>query len=208
MKKHLLLSVSASVLFFFTSSSQLISKKDKLFGASAAVSLYNIDEMASVTGTRRSSNIGLVPSFAWAIKDNVAMGIKAGLNFSRVINGSGTIKTVQTGLHIGPQLFIRKYRTLVKNFGVSFNHEVGAYYASSSTKSDQVRIKNYSWGGGYSFTPSVFYKFSDRFLGEANIGGIGFSYNKNQGSRQWAVGGTFLTYFNIGIQYIIPSKKA
>jgi hypothetical protein len=208
MKKHLLLSFSAIILLFLSASSQVFSKKDKLFGASAAVSLYNIDEMASVTGTRRSSNVSLVPSIAWAIKDNVAMGIKAGLNYTRVINGSGTTKTVQTGLHIGPQMFIRKYRTLVKNFGVSFNHEVGAYYASTSTKSDQVRLKSYGWGGGYIFTPSVFYKFSDRFLGEANIGGIGFSYNKNQGSRQWGVGGTFLTYFNIGIQYIIPSKKA
>src|SRR5690242_15037245 len=126
MKKHLLLSLSAIFLLTLASTSQVFSKKDKLFGASAGISFYNSNNVPS-SNDIRGTNIGLIPSFAWAIKSNLAMGIKAGVFYTRSVYGAGTQKNSQTNWQVGPSVFIRKYKLLEKNFGVSFTNELNVY---------------------------------------------------------------------------------
>ena len=208
MKKHLLLSLFATCLLFLSSSSQVFSKKDKLFGATAGIYFSNDQNNPSVTFDWRSSNIALEPSFAWAIKDNLAMGVKVGISYSRTANGAAVQERVQTGLQVGPEFFIRKYKILAKNFGVTFSHELNGYYYRTKDKNGPDIFRNSAWGTGYSFIPGAFYKFSDRFLGEANFGGLFLNYRKEGSRKSWSAAATFLTYLNIGFQYIIPSKKA
>jgi hypothetical protein len=207
MKKHLLLSFCATGLLFLSSSAQVFSKKDKLFGATASVAYYDIDEIPSPVNDRRWSNIGIVPSIAWAIKDNLAMGVKAKVGYSRSVYRTALEKVVQTGFQVGPEFFVRKYKTLVKNFGVSFSHELSGYYLRQENRQGTTTLKTHSWGTGYSFVPGAFYKFSDRLLGEANFGGASVNYTKSGSSKQWSAAIDFLSYFNIGVQFIIPSKK-
>ena len=156
MKKHLLFFVSAFLLLTLTSSAQVFSKRDKLFGASAGISFYNSSDLPSAINDRRVSNIALVPSFAWAIKDNLAAGIKAGVTYSRSVNGTGIQKSSQTGLQVGPAFFIRKYKSLVKSFGVSFTHELNGYYYKTRNKNGTNVLTSSSWGTGYSFIPAAF----------------------------------------------------
>jgi hypothetical protein len=208
MKKHLLLFFCATGLLFLSSSAQVFSKKDRLFGATAGLVYYDINDIATATNDRRGSNIGLVPSFAWAVKDNLAMGIKARLGYGRSVYRTPALeKIVQTGLQVGPEFFIRKYKTLVKSFGVSFSHELSGYYLRQVNREGSDIRRNHSWGTGYGFIPGAFYKFSDRLLGEANFGGASVNYSKSGTSKQWSAAVDFLTYFNIGVQFIIPSKK-
>lgn len=207
MKKHLLFLCSATILIVFSSSAQVIFKKDRLFGASAGISFYNSNQVPNPTN-QEFTDVALIPSIAWAIKDNVVAGIKARFSYSRNAGSYGD-KTVQTSLQMGPEVFIRKYKLLANSFGLTFQHAVNGYYSQTKTKNGQVPdSKNKTWGGGYNFTPGAFYKFSDRFLGEANFGGLFFNYNVNYDRKYWSVAANFLTYFNIGIQYIIPAKKA
>lgn len=206
MKKHLL-SLSSIFLLTLACSSQVFYKKDKLFGASAGLSFYNSNNVPS-SNSSRGTNIGLVPSFAWAIKNNMAMGIKAGVFYTRSVYGAGIQKNSQTNWQVGPAVFIRKYKTLVKSFGVSFTHELSGYYYKEVRRDGPDHSKSSNWQTGYSFVPAAFYKFSDRFIGEANFGGVNISYGGSGPNRSWGASANFLTVLNIGVQYIIPSKKA
>jgi hypothetical protein len=208
MKKHLLLSFCATGLLFLTSAAQVFSKKDRLFGASAGLLYHDINDIATAVNDRRNTNIGLVPSFAWGVKDNLAIGIKARLGYSRSVYRTPALeKVVQNGLQVGPDFFVRKYKTLVKGFGVSFSHELSGYYLRQENRQGSDILKNHSWGTGYSFIPGAFYKFTDRLLGEANFGGASVNYSKSSSIKQWSAAIDFLSYFNIGVQFIIPSKK-
>ena len=135
-------------------------------------------------------------------------GIKAGFTYSRTVNENGIQKNTQTALQIGPAIFIRKYKLLAKSFGVSFTHELNGYSYTGKSKNGPDVIKASSWGTGYSFIPAAFYKFSEKFIGEANFGGVFLSYSKGGTTKNWVAAANFLTYLNIGVQYIIPSKKA
>ena len=209
MKKHLLFLCSAVFLLFFSSQAQVFSKKDRLFGAATAISFYVNNQSPNLTN-QYSSNIALIPSIGWAIKDNLVAGIKAGIGYARSAGSFQGAKSVLTTLQIGPEIFIRKYKLLSKDFGVTFEHKVsGFYYLSKNRNSPSGDSKSSAWGGGYNFTPGAFYKFSDRFLGEANFGGLFLNGSSTgDGRNSFSVGATFLTYFNMGIQYIIPAKKA
>ena len=92
MKKHLLFSLCTVLLLTLSSSAQVFSKKDRLFGASVGASFNNNSNVPSVITDSRSSNIGLIPSFAWAIKNNMAAGIKAGITYNRYVSENGIQK--------------------------------------------------------------------------------------------------------------------
>ena len=206
MKKHLLFFLSVFLLFCSSSFAQVFSKKDKLFGASAGISFSNSSNVPAGLNSWRASNIGLTPSIAWAIKNNVVVGMKTGAYYSRTKYTYSTEKNSQTGWQVVQAIFIRKYKSLVKNFGVSFTHELnGNYYKTIERRGPNIS-KSSNWGAGYSFIPAAFYKFSDRFIGEASFGEGFLRYSKGN-TKGWAAGANFLTSLNIGVQYIIPGKK-
>jgi hypothetical protein len=209
MKKHLLLLCSAVFLLFFFCSSQVISKKDKLFGASALISFYNNNQPPGNMYSQQYSNVALIPSYGWAIKENTVIGIKANLSYGRSDYETALQKQKSYTLQVAPEFYFRKYKLLKDRFGLFFNHGIfGSYTRQKSEIVGQSVSKTKAWGGGYSFTPGAFYKFSDRFLGEANIGGLYGEYYYNNGAKIWSAGASFLRYFNVGIQYVIPGKKA
>jgi hypothetical protein len=210
MKKHLLLLSYAFLLFCFSSSAQVFSKKDKLFGATAGLSFSSDTNVPNNPyPSQHSNNIAFMPSFAWAIKDNLALGIKGNFNYWRLVTKGPNLKYVNTSLIAGPEFFLRKYRPLKDRFGVFFNHGIDLNYTRSTVSNNQDEIKSTAWGGGYNFTPGAFYKFGDRFMGEASFGGLALQYSKNNdGTKSFDAGITFLTYFNIGIQYIIRKNRS
>jgi hypothetical protein len=210
MKKHLLISASAILLLSLTCSAQIFSKRDKLFGATARLTFSNDNNNPNPPFPQQhSNNIAFMPSFAWAIKNNLAMGIKGNFNYFKMVLKGASYQNVATSLETGPEIFLKKYKALKDRFGVFFNHGIDFHYTKSTNKNDQVKTTNTFWGGGYNFTPGAFYKFGERFLGEASIGGASLQYSKNNdGSKSFDGGITFLTYFNIGIQYIIRKNRS
>jgi hypothetical protein len=186
-----------------------LSKKDRLFGASAAIS-FNSDTNVpnNQYPDQHSNNIAFMPSFAWVIKNNLTMGIKGNFSYVRIVGKSTAQKSVYTTLQAGPEIFIRKYKTLIDRFGVFFNHGLDVHYTRQTGKFNQDFSKTTTWGGGYNFTPGAFYKFSERFLGEATFGGLALDYSNNAGMRSFNAGVSFLSYLNVGVQYIIPGKKS
>jgi len=209
MKKHLLFLWLATIILGSTSSAQVLSKKDRLFGASAAISFGSDNNVpANTFPDQHSNNVAFIPSFAWVIKDNLAAGIKGNLSYVRIVGKNPAQKTVYTTLEAGPEFFIKKYRALKDRFGVFFNHGLDVHYTRQTGKFNQDFSKTTIWGGGYNFTPGAFYKFSERFLGEATIGGLSLDYSDNAGMKSFNAGASFLNYFNIGIQYIIPGKRS
>jgi hypothetical protein len=210
MKKHLLFFVSSILYLSQTSSAQIFSKRDKLFGATVGLSFSSDNNVpATPYPNQHSNNIAFMPSFAWAIKDNLALGIKGNFSYNRTVVKSPTQKYIYSSLHTGPELFLRKYKALKDRFGIFFNHGIEFIYATNTGRLNRDKTTVTTWGGGYNFAPGAFYKFGERFLGEANFGGASLQYSKNNdGSKSFDAGINFLSYFNVGIQYIIPGKKS
>jgi hypothetical protein len=210
MKRYLLLTFAATFFLFLISSSQGLSKKDKLFGASTSLSFYFVNTSPQVIGDiKHYNNVALIPSYAWVVKNNLAFGIKGNVSVSRQTQVVGSGKNKYSTLNIGPEIFLKKYRTLSQNFGVFFNNGIYFSYINTRQKNSGDFLKSNTWGGGYNFTPGVFYQFTERFLGEANIGGLSASYSKVDGGREeFGIGASFLNYFNIGLQYVIRKNKS
>jgi hypothetical protein len=210
MKKHLLFSVITCLVFYFTSSSQIFSKKDKLFGVTAGLSFSSDNYVpANPYPSQHSNNVAFYPSFAWAIKNNLALGIKGNFSYYKTVARSSNQKYVNSSLQTGPEIFLRKYKALRDRFGVFFNHGIDLNFRRNTGSVNQDKTTTTAWGGGYNFTPGAFYKFGDRFLGEASFGGLSVQYSKYQdGTKSFDAGINFLSYFNVGIQYIIPGRKS
>jgi hypothetical protein len=210
MKKHLLLTFSTTFLLFLFSSSQMLYKKDKLFGVAASLSFYNVTTPPATGDTRHYNNVAFMPSYAWVVKNDKVLGIRGNLSAAKETLTYTGEKTKNSSLYVGPEIFLKKYRKLSKDFGLYFNHGIYGFYSSTRNKNISGAFsKTNIWGGGYNFTPGAFYQFSDRFLGEANIGGLSLGYNKvDGGAETFLAGASFLTYFNIGIQYIIRKNRS
>lgn len=208
MKKNLL--STALISFSFFASAQVIQKGDKLFGGSFSFSAFNTNP----TGPQSAvySNAGILPSFAIAVKNNLTFGVRGNINYSRNrMENNSSDKTVQTNLSLGLGLFLKKYRLLQNRFGVYFDNEIGGRldFQKGKFNNSPDYQKYTTWGANYTFSPGVFYKFSDRFLGEANIGGVSVSYYKPYDSgSHFGAGVSFLQYFNLGINYRISKNKS
>src|SRR5689334_12888295 len=158
MKKHLLFFLSAFLLICTSSLAQVFSKKDKLFGATAGLNFSSDTNIpANPFPSQHSNNIAFMPSFAWAIKDNLVLGIKGNFNYQKITAKSTTQKNVYTTLQTGPEIFLRKYRALKDRFGLFFNHGVDLSYTRSTGSNNQDKSTTTIWGYGYNFTPGVFY---------------------------------------------------
>jgi hypothetical protein len=187
----------------FSAQSQVVNKGDKLFGGSFSIYFYNLNNQGP-SSYYSSSNIGITPSFAWAIKKDLTLGIKGGISYSgnRIRQSAGIQKN--TFFNIVPAVFLKKYKALKNQFGVYFNNEINGIYSSEKGGISPDFSKTYNWGVGYSFSPGVFYKFSESFLGEANIGAAYVSYYNRPGN--FGIGASFLQSFNVGVNYIIGKK--
>jgi len=204
MKKILLiLFCSCSI----TSFSQNFDKGDKLIGGSLSFSVFNANN--SGPGYYHAGNAGILPSYSWFVKNNLAMGLRGSVGYSRTVqkfdNGD---KRINQSLTTGVAVFFRKYKFLKEKFGIYFDNEAGGNYNSTSEINPPDGIKNRYFGASYQFSPGVFYKFSKRFIGEGNIGGVYASYFGGQGIHNVGIGATFLQYFNLGINYLIEKKKS
>ena len=103
-------------------------------------------------------------------------------------------------------MFLKKYKLLQNKFGIYFDHGINGMVTSAKLETT-ITSKHTYWGTNYTFSPGVFYKFSDNFLGEANIGGLYASYSyENNVQNSFGVGASFLQYFNLGINYRIMKK--
>lgn len=210
MKKHLLFFVCAFLLLTLTSSSQVFFKKDKLFGATAGLNFSSDNTDPSNSLPRQySRNIAFYPSFSWAVKNNLAMGIRGNFSYYKLVAKGLMQNYLNNSLQVGSELFLRKYKILKDRFGLFFNHGINVDYTKSTVIANQDKINGRVWQGGYNFTPGAFYKFGERFLGEASFGGASIQYTKNSdGTKSFDAGINFLSYFNVGIQYIIHGKKS
>jgi hypothetical protein len=205
MKKYLL---TLCCFYSLTGFSQDLNKGDKLFGGSISFTTYNYN--SNVYNSSGGSNAGIAPSFSWLIKNNLALGIRGGVGYStsKAENQTGPANK-NTNLNAGAGVFLKKYKSLKDKFGLYFDNEVSFNFISNKQKGGipLTIIKNETKGIGYEFSPGVFYKFSNHFMGEANIGGAYATYNKGGGSNNFSAGLSLLQYFNLGINYRIEGKK-
>jgi len=195
------------LIIFFLSNAQVINRSDQLFGGSFSLSVFNINN--SGPGYYNAGNVGVSPSYARAIKNNLTLGIRGsfGYNHSETSNLSG--KTIRNYFNLGPGIFLRKYKLLKNRFGLYFNNELTANYnfEKERTTGFTGTLKSHSWGLSYAFQPGVFYKFSENFFGEGNIGGVMGTYYSNGDTRNFGLGASFFQYFNLGINYRIERKR-
>jgi len=208
MRKHFTLACIATFVIICSSHAQVVNKGDKLFGGSFSFSVFNTNDNGPAY--YNTGNVGLLPSFGWAIKKNLVLGIRGSIGYSRSkASYNFSDHRIITSLNFGPGVYLRKYRELKNKFGVYFNHEASVQYNRTKEKIGSVAVGNFkTWGGSYTFSPGVFYKFSDHFFGEANIGGLYASYYSGNNSNNYGAGVSFLQYFNLGINYRFRGKKS
>jgi hypothetical protein len=192
--------------YSFTSFAQDFNKGDKLIGGSLSFSVFNTN--TSGPGYYHAGNVGILPSYSWFIKNNLAMGIRGSFNYNRsdqkFENGE---KRAQRYLNTGLSVFLKKYKPVREKFGVYFENEIGGhYYVTKEEYPTGIKSKNVAYGMSYQFSPGVFYRFSKRFMGEGNIGGVYTSYYGGQGTHNFGIGASFLQNFNLGINYLLERK--
>jgi hypothetical protein len=177
------------------------SKGNRMFGGSFSGDAYRNDVASPVAGT----NVNFSPAYAWFVKDNLAMGIRGSLGFSANKNTNGA-KNRQ--FLAGPSVFLTRYKTLKDRFGVSFSHELAFSYSKSVIKLNGNPVSEFnSYSGSYTFSPGVFYRFSEHFMGEAGIGGVSVYHgSSNNADKGYGVRASFLRSFNIGVNYVIAGK--
>ena len=193
--------------FSLASFSQDFNKSDKLIGGSFSFSVFNLNQ--SGPQYYNAGNVGILPSYSWFIKNNLAMGIRGNFNYNRsdtkFANGEGTQRYLNTGISV----FLKKYKPLKEKFGVYFENEAGGfYYLTKEEFLSGTKSKNEAYGITYKFNPGVFYRFSRRFMGEGNIGGVQASYYGGQGTHNFGLGASFIQNFNLGINYLLDKKKS
>lgn len=205
MKKILLILVCS---YSFTSFSQDFNKGDKLIGGSFSFSIFNVSNNGPA-GYYNAGNVGILPSYSWFIKNNLAMGIRGNINYLRSEQETATGERISSSFITGISVFLKKYKPLKDKFGMYFENEIGGNYnvTKDNFSSSSTYTKNSVYGLTYHFSPGVFYRFSKRFLGEGNIGGVYASYYGGQGSNNLGIGASFLQYFNLGINYLLEKKK-
>lgn len=181
---------------------------DKLFGGSFSFSVFNTNNSGPTY--YNAGNVGILPSYSWFIKNDLAFGIRgnAGYNKSvtKFVNGEKRTTHSFTG---GVAVFLKKYKFVKDKFGITLDHETGVNY--SVFKEDyppSIDLKNKSYGANYRFSPGVFYRFTNRFIGEGNIGGAFLSYYGGQGVHSFGVGASFLQQFNLGVNYLLDKKRS
>ena len=187
-------------LFVFQASAQVIEKGEKFFGGSFG---SNSSTSTQNNYEHRNSNAGLYPALAFGIRQNLVFGVRGQLSYGRSKITQGVGQLVQTGFGSGLGLFVKKYRPLQERFGIYFDHTVsGGFVEQSITDYNNTTTQNNSWNAGYQFSPGAFFRFSERFLGEANIGGLYANYYDGPGEGNgYALGASFLQSFTVGIMY-------
>ena len=205
MKKVLLIVFLIGSLNCF---SQSLEKGDKLFGGSFSFSVFNVNNGNPVYYT--GANVGVLPSYSWIIRKDLALGIRGAVSYNRTVNKqTATGKRISTALAIGPSVFLKKYRSIKEKFGIYFDHDAGFVYSRNSDKTGPTSFESKSAGISYKFSPGVFYRFSNRFIGEGNIGGMYTSYfYGDSDNNAFGIGASFLQYFNLGINYVIRKNKS
>ena len=206
MKEFLLITVGVCLTGIVAA--QVIHKGDKLLGGSFGAYAHNTSQN---TADNRNSNAGIYPSLSFGIRNNLAWGVRGGIGYNRIQNVQNATEYVQSSFSSGLGLFVKKYNALQNRFGFYFDNSLtGNVYTSKSA--NQLNPPNVSkgWGIGYQLSPGIFYQFTDRFFGEANIGGLHASYSTsdNNNTDQFSVGASFLQFFNLGINYRIGRKIA
>lgn len=181
-----------------------INKSDKLFGGSFNGNFFNNSRGPNPVQT---GNIGFAPSFGWAIKKNLVMGLKGSIGYSRSENINGSVKTISSGISILPGIFFTRYKQLKKQFGVTFTNEVFAGYGQSKLKTATGEITSDSRSAGYSFSPGVYYRFSDHFFGQASFGGAYATWQGAENTNTFNAGVSFLQAFQVGINYRIGKRN-
>lgn len=207
MKRILLLTTMVALSFY--ASSQVIEKEDKLLGSDLSFYIYNSDNNG--IDHKRNSNAGIFPSFGIALKDDLVLGPRGSITYNRTAaTYTDSLKTTETSLGVGLGVFLKKYKLVQNKFGVYFDNELGSNwdYRKHNSTGSQPGFDSKFWRVYYHFNPGVFYKFSDRFLGEANIGGVYASYSKTDYyTSHVSLGVSFFQYFNLGLSYRLSKKK-
>jgi hypothetical protein len=199
-----------SFLFIFISNAQVINKGDQLLGGSLSFLIVNSTYTEPVNN--RTSNVGLYPSFGWAIKNDLVVGIRgtASYGHSEDKRSSGD-KTEFYSYSVGTGGFLKKYKLVKNKFGFYFNNEATISYAGSSYNQTYAGVftssEGHSWAMGYAFQPGVFYKFSENFFGEGNIGGVAATYYwEGSNLKGFSISASFFQSFNLGVNYRIERK--
>ncbi len=137
------------------------------------------------------------------------MGIRGNIGYMRAKQVLATEVRTNTSLVTGISVFLKKYKPIKDKFGMYFENEISGSYNVTKDKSTSSPsyTKSSMYGVSYHFNPGVYYRFSNRFMGEGNIGGVYASYYSGQSSNNFGIGATFLQYFNLGINYLIERKK-
>lgn len=117
---------------------------------------------------------------------------------------------MQSSVLAGIGLFLKKYKPFENRFGLNFEHGLStSFHFNSATNVNSVKTESQGWGAGYHINPGVFYRLTERFLAETNIGGLSAYYQKGSGGTySFSVGASFLQSFNLGINYRSGKRKA
>ena len=114
MKKILLL---VFCFYSFTSFSQDFNKGDKLIGGSFSFSVFNTN--TSGQGYYNAGNVGILPSYSWFIKNNLAMGIRGNISYYKSVTKFETgERRLSRSIGTGIAVFFKKYRPFKEKFGI------------------------------------------------------------------------------------------
>jgi hypothetical protein len=181
MKKLLLLAclMSAGI---FSYSQVIVPKGKKILGGSFSGSTFNLhpDSVAgSPTADQNGSHVSFSPSFGYAIKENVVIGVSFQTDYGRWqtdYSGSGS-RYVSSSFSMGPGFFYERFWKLGKGFHISGTALLNASFGKQKSTEYQPSGQTYKASGtlrsvNFSVTPNIGYSFNDKWMVQASLGEI------------------------------------
>src|SRR5882672_904537 len=208
MKKQILLFVLASFSFLFSQAQ--INKGDFLLGGSFGYGNSN------QSNSNSSSNANLNPRLGYAIGKNSVVSVILGMNANKSKSQDGNYVAKNNGFSSG--ISWEKFFSIKDRVGW-FTNLYGEYSGSSSKTTTTYlgttnSTKNTSTGYSAGFNPGIYFMPSSGLLLSANLGGIGYNHSKYKSSNNQSLSSqndfavNFLSYFGVGIDFIINKKKS
>ena len=174
MVKKLLLFISISMLAFICNAQ--INKGTILLGGDINFTAQAV-EQSGISGTQKNSYLVFSPVLAKAIKENIFLGGSFSFSSGRSVN-SNNDKLESNG--IGAGIFIRKYKSFLKNFYAFFQTGLNTTWGKSEIVASGLSYQK-SFSASLNVTPGLSIGISKKIYfetGFANVASLSFFRTK------------------------------
>jgi hypothetical protein len=203
-------------------------KGDRLLGVSFGVSAGKQEQEGNPNSQSKQFSSNLFFNYGFATNGNTVWGGFIAPNYSSISNGLSPNKQTIKGLGASVGMFLRKYKSLGKNFYLLGQGDFSVGYTSQKTTYQtpvQPKTTGKQTNITLSISPAISYLYNKRWFFELqfqNLANLGYSYSRNKtenpgfapmttSSSNFGLSSSMglgaLQNYGVGIKWLITAKK-